>query len=239
MVAHGEVTNPAAGSSNHGDQGGDAVKEGELMSTRSVRRIHSHAHTGHGVGRWAPLAAVAFALSVGAPREAQAQIDFGAQVASAQKTGFGVGPRAVLGLGALDAGFQISADFLLFFPDSQQLQDIIDDAAIAGDVLNGDVDYWEANLNLHVPVGLPFVPLKPYVGGGLNIAKTKIQNSTQGLLDLDRRDTGINILAGAQLNLPVLSPFLEFRYTFGNGTGVTAKGLDGGAQWLVVGGVLF
>lgn len=209
------------------------------MSTRPVRRVRSHAQARSRVGRWAPATAVALALSAGVPGQAHAQIDFGAQVASAQKTGFGIGPRAVLGVGALDGGFQISADFLLFFPDSQQLQDIIDDAAIGGEVLNGDVDYWEANLNLHVPVGLPFVPLKPYVGGGLNIAKTKIQNSTQGLLDLDRRDTGINLLAGAQLNLPVLTPFIEFRYTLGNGTGVTAKGLDGGAQWLVVGGILF
>ncbi len=207
------------------------------MSTRPVRRIPAHAQARSRVGRWAP--AMALALSAGVHGQAHAQIDFGVQVASAQKTGFGIGPRAVLGLGALDGGFQISADFLLFFPDSQQLQDIIDDAAIAGEVLNGDVDYWEANFNLHVPVGLPLVPLKPYVGGGLNIAKTKIQNSTQGLLDVDRRDTGLNLLAGAQLNLPVLTPFIEFRYTLGNGTGVTAKGLGGGTQWLVVWGILF
>jgi hypothetical protein len=149
------------------------------------------------------------------------------------------GGRINVPLGALGLGVKISADFLLFFPGDDQLQDIIDDAAAFGEVLEGDLDYWEANLNIHVPVGLPFLPLKPYVGGGLNIAKTKIQNSTQGLLDLDRRDTGVNILAGAQLNLPILSPFLEFRYTLGNGTGVTARGLDGGSQWLVVGGVLF
>jgi len=173
------------------------------------------------------------------PTEAAAQLSVGVQAATAQKTGFGVGPRAILELGALDAGFRLSGDLLLFFPGDDELQNIIDDFAVLGEVLEGDVDYWEANLNVHVPVGLPIVPLKPYLGAGLNVSNTKIQNSTQGSFDLDRMDTGFNVLAGAQLNLPVLSPFLEFRYSFGNGAGVTARGLDGGAQWLVVGGILF
>ena len=94
--------------------------------------------------------------------------------------------------------------------------------------IQGDADYWEANLNLLYTLGLPLVPLTPYLGGGLNIARTVVKNSTDGLLDRERTDKGVNLLAGLELGIGGLSPFVEFRYE-----------VEGGEQWVLTGGVVF
>ncbi|MCG8470193.1 MAG: hypothetical protein MJB57_18610 [Gemmatimonadetes bacterium] len=186
-------------------------------------------------GRTSLVAAGVWALAV---TPAMGQLRLGGQASQASETGFGVGPRVSLDLGPFDAGLRVSADFLYFFPGDEELQDIIDEFAVEGEVLEGDVDYWEANLNAHYTLGLPVFPLVPYFGGGVNFASTTIRNSTDGLVDVDRTDTGVNLLAGAQLDLAGISPFVELRYALAGGRGVTARGLDGN-QWLIVGGILF
>ncbi len=90
-----------------------------------------------------------------------------------------------------------------------------------------DISYWEVNANLVYTLGLPLVPLTPYFGGGLNVARTDITDTTGGGADTMRTDPGVNLLAGAELGIPGLSPFVEFRYE-----------IQGGEQWVLTGGIL-
>ena len=77
-------------------------------------------------------------------------------------------------------------------------------------------------------IGPPLVPVKPYIGGGLNFARTKITGTTGGTLDTEGTERGINLLAGLELGVGAISPFVEFRYE-----------IDGGEQWVLTGGIVF
>ena len=68
--------------------------------------------TPQGTASLAGVGALAVSVAMLMPAPAMAQLSFGVQAASAQKTGFGIGPRANLGF----VGFEFSGDFLLFFP---------------------------------------------------------------------------------------------------------------------------
>lgn len=160
-----------------------------------------------------------------APRPLTAQLSLGLQASSAEKTDFGIGPRAVLDFGPFDAGLRVVGSFEIFFPGQTLLQHEADSFGVQ---IQGDADYWEANLNLLYTLGLLLVPLTPYLGGGLNIARTVVKNSTDGLLDRERTDKGVNLLAGLELGIGGLSPFVEFRYE-----------VEGGEQWVLTGGVVF
>jgi hypothetical protein len=149
-------------------------------------------------------------------------IAFGVQGSVADHAGFGIGPRVMLDLGPLDLGFRLVGSAELFFPDAETFER--SGTAVEAD----DVDYWEANLNVVYTLGLPVVPLTPYLGGGLNFAGIKVEGSPDGLLDIDETDAGVNVLAGLELRLFGVAPFFEGRYTFG-----------GGDQWVLTGGITF
>lgn len=146
----------------------------------------------------------------------------GPQISNSRDTDLGVGLRAVLDLGPLDFGLRVIGSFDLFFPDDYELEG--DDGGIAG-----DADYWEANLNLAYDVGLPLIPISPYIGGGLNIAHIELAGTPNDeAFALDRTDTGVNVLAGVEVDAGAIAPFIEFRYE-----------ILGGEQWVLTGGILF
>lgn len=149
-------------------------------------------------------------------------IAFGVQGSVADHAGFGVGPRVMLDLGPFDLGFRVVGSAELFFPDAETFER--SGTAVEAE----DVDYWEANLNVVYTLGLPVIPLTPYLGGGLNFAGVKVEGSPGGLLDIDETDAGVNVLAGLELRLFGVAPFFEGRYTFG-----------GGDQWVLTGGIVF
>ncbi len=169
------------------------------------------------------VAAAALALAgvaAGTPAMGQG-IDLGAQVSSGDDSDFGIGGRLLVDLGPLDAGLRLVGSFDLFFPDDLEI-----DAVGAG--VDADVDYWEANVNLLYTLGLPVVPLTPYVGGGLNLAHIQVSGSPGGEFDGEDTRSGVNALIGAELDLGSVSPFGEFRYE-----------IEGGEQWVFTVGLVF
>lgn len=164
----------------------------------------------------------AFCLSLGALPLAGQGAAIGPQVSNSRDTDIGVGLRAVLDLGPLDFGLRVIGSFDLFFPDEYEFDE-------GGVEMMGDADYWEANLNLATDLGLPLVPITPYIGGGLNIAHIELKNTPDDeAFALDQTDTGVNVLAGIEVDAGAIAPFLEFRYE-----------ILGGEQWVITGGILF
>jgi len=149
-------------------------------------------------------------------------VSLGVQGSVAEDTDFGLGPRAIIDLGPFDAGLRLVGSFELFFPGSSDFDG--GSATISAD----NVNYWEANVNVVYTLGLPVVPLTPYVGGGLNFAHLLVEGSPGGRFDTDGTDTGVNVLAGAELELFGFAPFFELRYELG-----------GGDQWVATGGITF
>lgn len=163
----------------------------------------------------------ALGLALGALPLAGQGAAIGPQVSNSRDTDLGVGLRAVLDLGPLDFGLRVIGSFDLFFPDEYELDD--------GGGIAGDADYWEANLNLAYDVGLPLVPITPYIGGGLNVAHIELKDTpNDDAFLLDQTDTGVNVLGGVEIDAGAIAPFLEFRYE-----------ILGGEQWVISGGLLF
>ena len=168
------------------------------------------------------LRIAAACLAAGALPLAGQGASIGPQISNSRDTDIGVGLRAVLDLGPLDFGLRVIGSFDLFFPDDYELEG--GDGGVAG-----DVDYWEANLNLAYDVGLPLIPISPYIGGGLNIAHIELRDTPNDeALALDQTDTGVNVLAGVEVDAGPIAPFVEFRYE-----------ILGGEQWVLTGGILF
>jgi opacity protein-like surface antigen len=170
-------------------------------------------------GAAAGAMAVAMALPAGSLHGQG--ISLGVQGSVADEADFGIGPRIMLDLGPFDAGLRVVGSFEIFFPDDLELDD-------GGMLVPASIDYWEANLNLLYTLGLPLVPITPYVGGGLNFAHLEITGSPNGELDEDGTDTGVNLLAGVELHIASFAPFFEIR-----------RSLGGGDQWVWTGGITF
>lgn len=147
-------------------------------------------------------------------------LSLGIQGTASQNANWGFGPRLIADLGPLDFGFRLMGTFDYFFPDAQTFE------RAGVPVMAEDVDYWEANFNVAYGLGIPIIT--PYIGGGLNIAHTKVEGSPDGTLDVDETETGINVLAGVEIGLLGVKPFLEGRKSFG-----------GGDQWMVTLGLMF
>ena len=146
------------------------------------------------------------------PAPAQ-QPSFGAELDVGTDTDFGIGARVVFGLRSLFRTTPLDAQvgFVYFFP-----------SAPAG----ADLTYWEINGNVAYRIPNPRSSLKPYVGGGLNIAHASA--SSAGVSASDTK-LGLNLLAGTTFRVRgTIIPFVE-----GRGT------ISGGEQFVFTGGVRF
>lgn len=160
------------------------------------------------------IAALALAslLVVAVPRGARAQLHLGGQASLAFDRGsdnsVGVGIRAALGLPMIPIEVHGSADY--FFPSCDPV----------------DCSFWEANANAIFRISTPGMPLRPYLGAGLNY-----QSFSNDLIG-DFSGAGFNILGGVELGAtPLIRPFLEARYEITN-----ADGLDN--QLLLTAGII-
>ena len=158
------------------------------------------------------LAVVAAIAVVSQQALAQAQvrpIRFGAQATWANDFDFGVGARVIypaLGKMVGVSGLEGSASFDWFFPSLG--------------------NYFEINVNALYPVAIASMPkLRPYVGGGLNIAHSSWDVV---IVSYSSTDIGLNALAGARFALGKFSTFAEAKIE-----------LSGGEQFAVTFGVLF
>ncbi len=156
------------------------------------------------------LAALVFILS---PGVLQAQVNVGGQLSLAEDTDFGIGARTTIGLSVPSFPLEVIASFDYFFPEDRP----------AGN----DVTYWE--LNGSVAHGFPVSSrvVKPYVGAGLSLAHTSIDN-IPFVGTASNIDVALNILGGAKFTVGNVNPFGELRIELG-----------GAEQFVLTGGVMF
>jgi len=148
-----------------------------------------------------------------AVKPAEAQVQFGANIAWGDDTDFGVGGRLNFGLGSsLKAkGITAMATFDYFFPDG--------------------FDFWEATANgiYHINTASS---TRPYVGAGVSLARSSFDD--QGvcqILDCDASNSefGLNLLGGVKFAaMGNVVPFVEARFA-----------VRDGSQFVIAGGVFF
>src|SRR5690606_34189644 len=133
---------------------------------------------------------------------------------------FGVGVRA--GMALPFTGLSAVASFDYYFPDLDNFT------------------YFELNGNVLYDIPLVGVTgFAPYVGGGLNIARSKFEwegVSVPGIVEIpggseSNTELGLNIVGGANFNLAVIRPFAELRYQIHGG--------DFENQFVIAAGVTF
>jgi len=147
------------------------------------------------------IAVLAFAGGV--TTELSAQVRFGGQVSFGDASDFGVGARLEYTPRRLipNAPVVSAASFDWFFP-------------------GGSVDYWELNYNIAYLFQAD--ALRPYAGGGLNLAHVSVGSFSDTRL-------GLNLLGGLKFRTAGrLTPFVEARVE-----------LSGGEQFVITGGLLF
>lgn len=161
------------------------------------------------VGALGALATLALA---GTAMPAAGQVHFGPQVSLADDADVGLGGRVTAGVEGY-SGLEVIGSFDVFFPD-------------------GDFDYWELNGNLVHNFELPEEPsVRPYAGGGLNVAHISFDDpGGDGPFDDDADETevGLNLLGGFKFPMEGVTPFVEGRFE-----------IEGGEQVVVTGGILF
>src|SRR5437764_9606384 len=136
---------------------------------------------------------------------------FGLQLDWGNDPNFGIGGRGVFPLGSLLPGTPLDGivSFDYFFPGNS-------------------VKYWEINGNVAYRFRVPArSSLRPYAGGGLNIAHASV--SVAGVSASDTK-AGLNVLGGTTFKVKrsTLIPFVEGRGELG-----------GGKTFILTGGVRF
>jgi hypothetical protein len=162
--------------------------------------------------RWAILALSAALLGPAMP--AEAQVNFGPQLAWGDDTDLGLGGRIDFGvadaLGVDDGPFQnlfASTSITYFFCDW--------------------CDYFEINGNLAVPFTLEGSSIAPYAGAGIHIGRFSFDEPLIGD-EFDDTEVGLNLLGGIFFPLSDLTGFAEGKF-----------GLGGADQFVLSAGVLF
>ncbi len=163
-----------------------------------------------------------------------AQLRFGAQLSLGDETDFGIGARITFGLDSVARGLEGIVSFDYFFPDESFNIFFLEDGESQQLF---DITYFEINGNLAYHLAMPEgVKIAPYVGGGLNIARSSVVFDFLVAVDPPQRasisssDTnfGLNALGGASFGSGQIRPFVELRLEF-----------QGGEQFVISGGILF
>jgi hypothetical protein len=92
----------------------------------------------------------------------------------------------------------------------------------------GDTKFYEGNANL--AYWFPTGGVRPYIGGGVGIARTTF--SLSDILDDSQSEVGINLLGGIKFTGPV-NPFFELRYVIYTGDETFSNRL------VITGGIVF
>jgi hypothetical protein len=150
-------------------------------------------------------------------QEAHAQVRFGPQASFADDVDLGVGARAMFGLKQFSERLEGIASFDWFFPSG-----------------GAGVDWTYFKINANVAYSIPLSgssALRPYAGGGLNIARISIDYPDIPFApgSVSSTDIGLNVLGGSKFGSGSgLTPFAELRIELG-----------GGEQFVISGGILF
>lgn len=153
------------------------------------------------------VAAVLGAVTFGV-QEAHAQISFGAQASFADETDFGIGARIYAGLPL--TGLELVGAFDYFFPSEEGL------------------NYFEVNANALYSLPLAgMTGFRPYVGGGLNIARASVDipEELEEFLDSSSNtEIGLNLIGGLEFGFGPIKPFAELRAQISGGEQIVLTG---------------
>jgi hypothetical protein len=145
---------------------------------------------------------LAVVLCVTAAPSAQAQ-RFGIQADFSTEWDFGIGARGEFDLtnvftnqGAFSRAFIITS-FDYFFADCNECT------------------YWELNPMLAVPITVTNPKIKPYLGGGLNIARVSVDLPAP-LEDASDTEIGLNLLGGLRFPLGGVNAYTDARIVIGD-----------------------
>lgn len=141
---------------------------------------------------------------------AQTPIRFGAQINFADDADLGIGARIKADTPRLISGAPLSiiGSFDFYFPGN-------------------NVTYFELNGNVAYNFTIAGSPLRPYAGGGLNIARASVDVPGGG--SVSNTDIGLNLLGGITFRpMGRVQPFVELKFEAG-----------GGEQVIVTGGLYF
>lgn len=168
------------------------------------------------------LAMFALAGSALLAQPAQAQVDFGPQIAWGDDTDFGVGGRIDFGIGnafGVDDG-----PFANLFGSAAATYFFVDCPS------NADCSYFEIDGNLAVPFTLEGNSLRPYAGAGIHVARWSVDFDGVGIpgADVDDTEVGLNLLGGIFFPISDLDGFVQGKF-----------GLAGAEQFVLSAGILF
>jgi hypothetical protein len=145
------------------------------------------------------------------PADRAQRPSFGVQLDWASDTDFGIGGRGVFALQSLFPKTPLDAivSFDYYFP--------------SGAPAGTSVHFWEINGNVAYRFRVPArSSLRPYAGGGLNIAHA---SASAGGVSASSTDAGLNLLGGTTFKVNgSLTPFAEFRGVVGNANQVVLTG---------------
>ncbi len=157
--------------------------------------------------------ALSAAVGVVSAAEASAQVRFGVQGSFADDTDFGIGVRVRGDTPRLipNAPLSLIGSFDWFFPDAPS---------------GVDATYFELNGNVVYNFTITGSVLRPYAGGGLNIARASVDFGQGNISDTN---VGLNLLGGLNFRTAGrIQPFVELRLE-----------LEGGEQFVITGGIHF
>ena len=155
------------------------------------------------------LAALTMVLGAAMAAPASAQLTYGPQLSWGEHSDLGIGARIQTPFTQFTTpaeGSPMSTMFVIgsfdwFFP---------------GDDVDGvDVTYMEINANAAYP--LVVEGFRPYVGGGLNIARAGVDFENDASQDSADTEIGLNILGGLNFVLGGFDTFAEARFELGGG----------------------
>lgn len=151
-------------------------------------------------------ASLCAAVLLSLPVAANAQVGLAPQLSLADDADLGLGARVALRLPTV-APLEVTGAFDFFFPDEDNL------------------DYWELNANVNYLLTVAESLFLPYVGGGLNIARFKVDTPSGSFSD---SEIGLNLLGGVRYMGTAAAPYAEVRVE-----------VDGGDQVVFTAGLMF
>lgn len=132
-------------------------------------------------------------------QEAQAQVFLGPTVAYHDDFDFGLGATLGAKMPALGERIGFMGDFLLFFPDADNL------------------DYLEINANVTYDLNTGDPTFKPFAILGLNVARASVD--VAGLEDSSNTEIGLNVGAGVTFDVGRMNPMVGLRLELSGGEG--------------------
>ena len=139
----------------------------------------------------------------------------GVRTVQAQPVEAEFGPRLGFDIGGDFEEFFIGADGRLSFASLP----VLINPAFDFYFIEGDASFFQLSANVLYEFDIPNPMVKPYVGGGIGLARFSVDTDNARLIqNIDATDTdaGLNLIGGATFSAGTLKPFAQAQITFGD-----------------------